>query len=99
MTIHVNNLSIELPAGGDRALAVSDVSFDVEKGEILCLVGESGSGKSVIAQAVMGLLPKALRVSRGKIVLDGEELTGASEARRRELRGARVTMVVQEPGN
>ena len=53
-----------------------DVSFDVGPGEIVCLVGESGSGKSVIAQSVMGLLPKTLPVLGGSIRLQGEELTG-----------------------
>jgi oligopeptide/dipeptide ABC transporter ATP-binding protein len=76
---------------------VSDVSFGVERGEILCLVGESGSGKSVIAQAIMGLLPKTLRISSGEIFLEKENLTRAGEARRRELRGARMSMVFQEP--
>jgi peptide/nickel transport system ATP-binding protein len=97
MILELSNLSIALPAGGDRALAVSDVSLSVASGEILCLVGESGSGKSVIAQAIMGLLPKTLRVTRGKVLLEGEDLTTASEARRRELRGARMSMVFQEP--
>ncbi len=97
MTLHVQNLSIKLPQGGDRALAVSDVSFHVKEHEILCLVGESGSGKSVIAQAVMGLLPNTLRLASGKISLEGEELTGSTDARRRELRGARMSMVFQEP--
>ena len=58
--LDVQNLGVKLPIGGDRPQAVSDVSFAVEQREILCLVGESGSGKSVIAQAVMGLLPKTL---------------------------------------
>jgi peptide/nickel transport system ATP-binding protein len=93
----VHQLSIELPVGGDRPKAVSAVSFEVAKGEILCLVGESGSGKSVIAQAVMGLLPKQLPVAGGSIQLEGEELTKAGEARLRKLRGARMAMIFQEP--
>jgi peptide/nickel transport system ATP-binding protein len=93
----VQDLTISLPVGGDRPLAVSRVSFEIQKQEILCLVGESGSGKSVIAQAIMGLLPAALPISGGKIVLEDEDLTAASEARRRELRGARMSMVFQEP--
>ena len=68
MTLTLRNLTIALPVGGDRAQAVSEVSFDVRKGEILCLVGESGSGKSVIAQAIMGLLPKTLPLTGGEIV-------------------------------
>jgi peptide/nickel transport system ATP-binding protein len=96
-TLEVTNLTIKLPEGGDRAEAVSNISFDVKRGEILCLVGESGSGKTVIAQAVIGLLPKTLRVSSGDIVLENESLTKAGEVRLRQLRGARMSMVFQEP--
>ena len=88
---------MQLPKGGDRPEAVSDVSFEVQKEEILCLVGESGSGKSVIAQAIMGLLPKTLPVSAGRILLEGEDLRNAGEARIRQLRGARMSMIFQEP--
>ena len=87
----------ELPAGGDRPQAVSGVSFDVNREEIVCLVGESGSGKSVIAQTVMGLLPKTLKVAGGSIRLEGEELLAAGERRLRQLRGARMSMIFQEP--
>ena len=93
----VEHLSVALPRGGDRPQAVTAISFEVKKGEILCLVGESGSGKSVIAQAVMGLLPKTLPVVDGSMRLEGEELTRAPEARLRALRGARMSMVFQEP--
>jgi peptide/nickel transport system ATP-binding protein len=96
-TLWVENLSVSLPRGGDRPEAVSGVSFGVQKGEILCLVGESGSGKSVIAQAVMGLLPKSLPIASGSVRLEGEELVSAREARLRELRGARMSMIFQEP--
>jgi peptide/nickel transport system ATP-binding protein len=93
----VQGLTVKLPIGGDRPQAVSDVSFRVEQEEILCLVGESGSGKSVIAQAIMGLLPKTLRVCAGKTFLQDEELLSASEVRMRQLRGARMSMIFQEP--
>jgi peptide/nickel transport system ATP-binding protein len=96
-TLEVADLTVALPAGGDRPEAVSKVSFEVARGEILCLVGESGSGKSVIAQAVMGLLPKTLPIAGGRILLEGEDLARAGSARLRELRGARMSMVFQEP--
>ena len=96
-TLAVDGLTVTLPQGGDRPEAVSQVSFEVESKEILCLVGESGSGKSVIAQSIMGLLPNTLRLSSGKIVLEKEELTRAGAARLRELRGARMSMIFQEP--
>ncbi len=76
--LEIRNLSIGLPAGGDRALAVRNVNLTVGAGEIVCLVGESGSGKSVIAQAVMGLLPRQLPVRSGEIRLQGEDLLAAT---------------------
>jgi len=95
--LEVRGLAIELPKGGDRKLAVSGASFAVGRGEIVCLVGESGSGKSVIAQAVMGLLPKQLPVAGGTILLAGEDITHAPLSRLRELRATRMSMVFQEP--
>ncbi len=95
--LQVRDLTIGLPSGGDRSTAVRQVSFDVGRGEILCLVGESGSGKSVIAQAVMGLLPKSLPVLGGSIRLQGEDLTQAAPARLRALRATRMSMIFQEP--
>ena len=95
--LEVHGLTIGLPAGGDRSTAVKDVSFTVGRGEIVCLVGESGSGKSVIAQAVMGLLPRSLPRQSGRVLLDGEDLTAASASRLRELRATRLSMIFQEP--
>jgi peptide/nickel transport system ATP-binding protein len=95
--LELNGLSINLPAGADRARAVSNVSLSVGRGEIVCLVGESGSGKSVIAQSVMGLLPRTLSVAAGAISLLDENITQAKEARLRQLRATRMSMVFQEP--
>jgi len=95
--LEVRDLTIALPRGGDRREAASRVSFSVERGEIVCLVGESGSGKSVIAQGVMGLLPKGLPVTGGTILLEGEDITHAPQRRLRELRCTRMSMVFQEP--
>jgi peptide/nickel transport system ATP-binding protein len=95
--LEVRGLTVGLPGGADRRAAVREVSFTVGRGETLCLVGESGSGKSVIAQAVMGLLPKQLPVQGGTILLQGEDVTKASTARLRALRAARMSMVFQEP--
>ena len=95
--LEVTDLTIALPGGSDRTTAVRKVSFSVGRGEILCLVGESGSGKSVIAQGVMGLLPKTLPVTGGKIVLQGEDITHAPLNRLRELRATRMAMIFQEP--
>jgi peptide/nickel transport system ATP-binding protein len=95
--LEVRDLKIRLPARADRAYAVEDVSFAVNAGEIVCLVGESGSGKSVISFATMGLLDKALKIEAGAILLQGENIAGASESRLRELRCSRMGMIFQEP--
>src|SRR5690606_14473079 len=81
--LEIRDLSIALPRGGDRKRAVAGVSLTVNRGEIVCLVGESGSGKSVIAQAVMGLLPRQLPMLGGEILLEGEDIAKASESRLR----------------
>ncbi len=93
----VENLTVALPDGGDRAHAIEEVSLHVDPGEILCVVGESGSGKSITANAVMGLLPKALPRRAGRITLGEVELTAQSPEALRRLRGRRMAMIFQEP--
>jgi peptide/nickel transport system ATP-binding protein len=95
--LEIEGLTIGLPTGGDRRNAVQSVDLQVGAGEIVCLVGESGSGKSVIAQAVMGLLPTQLPVRAGAIRLKGEDLLAATPQRLRELRCVRMSMIFQEP--
>jgi peptide/nickel transport system ATP-binding protein len=96
--LDIRGLTVRLPAGGDRANAVEDVSLSVKRGEIVCIVGESGSGKSVTAFTVMGLLPKGVLVpSAGEVLLEGEDVLKASPQRLRELRGTRMAMIFQEP--
>ena len=67
--LSIQNLSIALPQGSDRELAVSQISFNIERGQTVCLLGESGSGKSIIANAIMGLLPEGMKPAEGHIVL------------------------------
>jgi peptide/nickel transport system ATP-binding protein len=93
----IEGLSIGLPASADRPRAVSNIDLTLKGGEILCLVGESGSGKSMIANAVMGLLPEGLPVLDGGIRLQGIDLLSQTPAQLRALRGSRMGMVFQEP--
>ena len=94
----VENLTVKLPDHADRLNAIEEVSFDVRTNEILCVVGESGSGKSVTAHTVMGLLPpKQLKPTAGRILLQDENLFEKSELELREMRGAKMSMIFQEP--
>jgi len=96
--LEIENLTIRLPKGADRENAIENVSISVHKREIVCLVGESGSGKSISAFSVMGLLPsRDMAPVGGAIRLEGEDLLQVDEARMRELRGARMSMIFQEP--
>lgn len=73
------------------------VDLAVGRGEKVAVVGGSGSGKSTAAAAALGLLPGTGRVTGGRILFDGEDLTTAGEARLRALRGARIGLVPQDP--
>ncbi|HLT01957.1 MAG TPA: ABC transporter ATP-binding protein [Geminicoccaceae bacterium] len=96
--LEIEGLSVALPEGADRPFAVEDVSLTVRAREILCLVGESGSGKSVTAHSIMGLLPRGQLVPvAGRVLLEGEDLLRASDARLRQLRCTRMSMIFQEP--
>lgn len=96
--LDIRGLSIRLPDGGDRALAVTDASLTLHAGQTLCVVGESGSGKSMIANAVMGLLPRPhVEPVAGEILLDGQDLLKLDESALRDLRGQQIAMVFQEP--
>lgn len=77
---------------------VSDVSFELRRGESLALIGESGSGKSTIARAVLRLLPQGGR-ARGRVEFDGRDILSLSERRFRPLRGRRVGFVPQDPAS
>src|SRR5690348_17816577 len=78
--------------------AVDDVSFHVKRGETLAIVGESGCGKSVSALSIMRLVPDPPgRIVGGEVMLEGTDLLGLDEAKMREIRGNRISMIFQEP--
>ena len=94
----VESLQVALPAWSDREHAVAGVSLAINRNEILCVVGESGSGKSVMAKAILGLLPAPhVRVTGGRILFEGRDLLAADEDEMRAVRGGRISMIFQEP--
>ncbi len=96
--LEIQNLRVDLPQGADRAHAVVGFSLCLRRNEILCVVGESGSGKSIMAKAIMGLLPEPhVRASAGRILFDHEDLLQVSPSRMRQIRGNRISMIFQEP--
>ena len=95
--LQVEGLTVALPRGADRREAVSGVSFEIARGQLVCLVGESGSGKSIIAHTVMGLTPRHIRATAGEVRMNGEALLRATPQRLRQLRGDTMSMIFQEP--
>ena len=83
------------PAG--EVKAVNGVSFSLEKGKVLGIVGESGSGKSVTAYSILQILANPGKIVSGSILLDGEELVGASKEIMRTIRGNRISIIFQDP--
>ena len=95
--LSIEHLGVRLPKGADRSHALSDVSLTIASDEILCVVGESGSGKSMMANAIMRLLPNEVTIDRGRVMFAGKDLASASLAEMRQVRGDDIAMIFQEP--
>jgi oligopeptide/dipeptide ABC transporter ATP-binding protein len=95
--LSVSNLRVGFATEAGVVQAVDGVTFDLRPGEVVAIVGESGSGKSVTAQTIIGLTRANNARIEGSVKLEGKELTGASDAEMRDLRGERVAMVFQDP--
>jgi peptide/nickel transport system ATP-binding protein len=92
--LDVQHLSV---AFGGASPAVDDVSFQIAPGETLGLVGESGSGKSVTAFSILRLLQPPGRIIGGSVMFQGRDLLRVSESEMREVRGAGISLIFQEP--
>jgi peptide/nickel transport system ATP-binding protein len=95
--LSIEHLGVALPKGADRSHALSDVSLTIASNEILCVVGESGSGKSMMANAIMRLLPNEVTIDGGRVMFEGKDLASATVAEMRQVRGAGIAMIFQEP--
>ena len=97
VVLDVQGLSVDIATSRGSLHAVRDVSFQVRRGETLCLVGESGCGKSMTALAIMSLLPAAARRNAQRLSFLGEDLSRAGDQRINDLRGNKMAMIFQEP--
>ncbi|MDP8970957.1 MAG: ABC transporter ATP-binding protein [Actinomycetota bacterium] len=95
--LDVRGLHVAFPTPAGVVRAVNDVSFTVRRGERVGIVGESGAGKSVVALAIMRLLPQPPAQVSGRILFDGTDLLSLGRKAMRRVRGARIAMVFQDP--
>jgi len=97
VVLDVQGMSVDIATPRGTLHAVRDVSFQVGRGETLCIVGESGCGKSITSLAIMSLLPRAAQRSAKRLAFLGEDLAQASARRINALRGNKMAMIFQEP--
>ena len=97
IVLSVRDLKVNFSTDHGYVQAVRGVSFDLYKGETLCIVGESGSGKSVTSKTIMGILAANGRIVGGSIMYQGEDLTKVSEDEFHRIRGHKIGMIFQDP--
>lgn len=95
--LEVENLRVEFPTRRGALVAVDDISFHINEGEVLGVVGESGAGKSMTGTAVIGLLEPPGRIAGGEVRLDGRRIDNLPYEKLRRIRGREIGMVFQDP--
>ncbi len=95
--LRVENLRVEFPTRRGTLVAVDDVCFHINEGEVLGVVGESGAGKSLTGAAIIGLLDPPGRIAHGKIVFDGKRIDDIGYEQMRRLCGDQIAMIFQDP--
>ena len=95
--LQVDDLAVSFATRHGSVQALHGIDLAVDRGQVLGIVGESGSGKSVTSLAIMRLLDRAGRITRGTITFDGRDITRAGYADLRRLRGAAISMIFQNP--
>ena len=95
--LEVKNLRVEFPTRHGTLLALDDISFSIDPGEILGVVGESGAGKSLTGAAIIGLLEPPGRIAAGQVLLDGRRIDDLDADAMRKVRGKQIGAVFQDP--
>ena len=97
LQLEVSGLRVQIDGHHGVVRPIDGVSLEIAPGEAVGLVGESGSGKSMTLKSILGLLPPEAKVTSGKVVFNGTDLTRLSRARLNKVRGRRIAMIFQEP--
>ncbi len=95
--LEVEHLRVEFPTRRGTLVAVDDVSFAIEEGEVLGVVGESGAGKSLTGSAIIGLLEPPGRIGAGAIRLAGRRIDNLPYEQLRRIRGREIGAIFQDP--
>ncbi len=95
--VKVRDLKVKFVSREATVQAVNGVSFDLARGEVLCVIGESGSGKSVMMRSLLRLHPKKRSVIEGSMLVGDNEITTVGDKKMTELRGSTISMIFQEP--
>ncbi len=95
--LEVRDLHTHFLTARGTVKAVDGISFDLDRGHTLGIVGESGSGKTVLSRSIMRMLPRVNVVRGGEVKYDGQPLSSMSESDLRDIRGAEISMVFQDP--
>ncbi len=98
--LEVSNLTLDYNLGSRKMRALDQISFRLDKGQVLGVAGESGCGKSTLGLAILRLLPRVAEIRRGEVLFNGTDLLKLSEEQmEREIRGQKITMIFQVPQN
>ena len=95
--LSVENLRVEFPTRRGTLVAVDDVSFTIEEGEVLGVVGESGAGKSLTGMSIIGLLDPPGRIAGGVITFEGKRIDNLPHEQMRRIRGKKIGTIFQDP--
>ena len=95
--LEIVGLDVSFPSQRGTTYAVRDVSINLKPGEVLGVVGESGAGKSTIGNAVINLLEPPGKITNGKVLFQGENISGLDDKEMRDIRGQKIGMIFQDP--
>lgn len=95
--LEVKDLRVQFPTRRGDLLALNNISFEIEAGEVLGVVGESGAGKSLTGAAIIGLLEPPGEICGGEIIFDGKRIDNLSYEEMRQIRGSKIGTIFQDP--